>query len=60
MEGVWDCTPERVSGRTEVHTLEGPPQGMGTGGNARDVWRMGDWRSFCSVVHSFFYFLAMF
>ena len=56
MEVGWDCTPEGVSGRREVHMLEGPPQGMGTGGNVRDVWRMGDWRSFCLVVHSFFIF----
>ena len=52
--------PEGVSGRREVHMLEGPPQGMGTGGNVRGVWRMGDWGSFCSVVYTFFIFYPCF
>lgn len=44
--------PRKARGQRST-CLKGPSRH--TGGNVRDVVD-GDWRSFCSVVHSFFIF----
>lgn len=56
MEVGWDSTPERVSGRTEVHTLEGPPQGMGTGGMRGTFGGWGIGGVFAQLYIHFFIF----